>query len=117
AYMLAGSGFIMTPSDMALFGAAHLESPASKITADERELLFTPLTEATEEMPPLGLGWRVDTDDKGRPRWHHAGGYEGGRSSLVVYPDLGLSIAFASNVMTVPGDVLTPSSELADAFA
>lgn len=76
-------------------------------------MLFTPLTKT----PPMGLGWRVDEDGKGRRRWHHAGSTLGGRASLVVYPDLGLSIAFATNVMTVPGNVLAPSSDLADAFA
>jgi hypothetical protein len=35
----------------------------------------------------------------------------------VVYPDLGISIAFATNVATVPTNVLDPSSELADAFS
>lgn len=116
AYKWAGGGFIMTPSEIARFGAALIDSPASKITAQERALLFTPLTAAARNMPPLGLGWRVDTDPKGRRRWHHAGAQEGGRASLVIYPDLGLSIALATNVATVPGNVLGPSSDLADAF-
>ena len=106
----------MTPSDLARFGAALIDSPTSRITAAERALLFTPLTEATRQMPPLGLGWRVDADPKGRRRWHHAGAQEGGRASLVVYPDLGLSIALATNVATTPGNVLGPSSDLADVF-
>lgn len=117
AYKLAGGGFLSTPSDLARFGAALLPSPETRVTPKERAMLFTPLTEATREQPPLGLGWRVDTDATGRLRWHHAGGQEGGRASLVVYPALGLSIAFASNLMTAPGNVLTPSSDLADAFA
>lgn len=117
AYSWAGAGFLMTPSDMARFGAALPDSPDSKISREERTLLFTPLTEKTRDMPPLGLGWRIDMDEKGRRRWHHAGATIGGRASLVIYPDSGLSIAFASNVMTVPGDVLKPSSELADLFA
>jgi CubicO group peptidase (beta-lactamase class C family) len=116
AYKWAAGGLIMTPSDMAQFGAAHLEAPKSPITPAERELLFTPMTEKVKNMPPLGLAWRVDADEKGRPRWHHAGGDEAGRASLVVYPGLGLSIAFASNLYAVPGNVLRPSSELADAF-
>lgn len=116
AYKWAGGGLLMSPSDLARFGAAHLES-ASKITSEERMQLFSPVTEATENSPPLGLGWRVDSDAKGRKRWHHAGSSEGGRAGLVVYPDLGLSIALASNVMSTPGDVLMPSSNLADAFA
>jgi CubicO group peptidase (beta-lactamase class C family) len=116
-YKWAGGGLLMTPSDLARFGAALLDAPQSKITGEERGLLFTPLTAPTDDMPPLGLAWRVDNDAKGRLRWHHAGSGPGGRASLVVYPDLGLSIAFASNVMTVPGNVLGPSSDLADAFA
>ena len=115
AYKLAGGGFVMTPSDIALFGAAMIDAPSAKITAAERALLFTPIARNTN--PPLGLGWRVDADAKGRARWHHAGSQEGGRAGLVVYPELRLSIAFASNVMTVPADVLRPSSDLADAFA
>lgn len=116
AYKWAAGGLIMTPSDIARFGAAHLEGPASKITPAERALLFTPMTEKTGAMPPLGLGWRIDADEKGRPRWHHAGSDEGSRASLVIYPELGLSIAFATNLFAVPGNVLKPSSDLADAF-
>jgi CubicO group peptidase (beta-lactamase class C family) len=117
AYKWAGGGFLMTPSDIARFGAALLDSPQSRVTREERALLFTPLTAATRQMPPLGLAWRLDADQKGRRRWHHAGAQEGGRASLVVYPDLGISIAFATNVATVPTNVLDPSSELADAFS
>jgi CubicO group peptidase (beta-lactamase class C family) len=117
AFCWAGAGLLMSMPDLALFGAAHLESPNARITASQRELLFTPLTEASEKSPPLGLGWRVDRDAKGRLRWHHAGATPGGRASLVVYPEFGLSIALASNVMSAPGDVLGPSAELVDVFA
>lgn len=117
AYSWAGAGFLMTPSDTARFGAALPDSVDSKISGEVRALLFTPLTEKTRDMPSLGLGWRIDADERGRRRWHHAGATIGGRASLVIYPDSGLSIAIASNVMTVPGDVLKPSSELADVFA
>lgn len=117
AFCWAGAGLLMSMPDLALFGAAHLDGPKARINRAQRELLFTPLTEKSDRSPPLGLGWRVDRDAKQRLRWHHAGATPGGRASLVIYPDLGLSIAFASNVMTAPGDVLGPSSELADAFA
>jgi serine beta-lactamase-like protein LACTB, mitochondrial len=117
AYKWAAGGLIMTASDMAKFGAAHLESPSSAITPAERALLFTPMTEKAGNMPPLGLAWRIDADEKGRLRWHHAGSDEGSRASLVVYPGLGLSIALATNLFAVPGNVLRPSSELADALA
>jgi CubicO group peptidase (beta-lactamase class C family) len=117
AFCWAGAGLLMSMPDLARFGAAHLEGPAARITAAERALLFTPVTEASDKSPPLGLGWRVDRDAKDRLRWHHAGATPGGRASLLVYPELGLSIALASNVMTAPGDVLSPSSDLADIFA
>ncbi len=117
AFCWAGAGLLMTMPDLARFGAAHLDGPQARISAAERALLFTPMTEATSASPPLGLGWRVDRDAKDRLRWHHAGATPGGRASLVVYPELDLSIALASNVMTVPGDVLGASSDLADVFA
>jgi CubicO group peptidase (beta-lactamase class C family) len=117
AFCWAGAGLLMNVPDLAKFGAAMLDRPGSPLTGDERALLFTPLTEATHASPPLGLGWRIDHDARGRLRWHHAGTTPGGRASLVVYPGLGLSLALASNVMTTPGDVLTPSSELANLFA
>jgi CubicO group peptidase (beta-lactamase class C family) len=107
----------MSPPDLARFGAALLESPVAKVTAAERALLFTPLTEQSGPMPPLGLGWRLDTDGKGRRRLHHAGTTLGGRSNLVIYPDQRLSIAISSNVLATPGNVLQPSSDLADIFA
>lgn len=115
AYKWAGGGFVATPSDMARFGAAHLEG--GPLSAAARELLFTVLVERTPNSPPLGLGWRVDADPSGRRRWHHAGNQEGGRACLVIYPDLGLSIALATNVASTPADPLTPSAALADVFS
>ena len=116
AFCWAGAGLLMSMPDLARFGAAHLDGPTTRLGSAERALLFTPLTEASEKSPPLGLGWRIDHDAKGRLRWHHAGATPGGRASLVVYPALGLSIALASNVMSAPGDVLGPTAEFADAF-
>jgi CubicO group peptidase (beta-lactamase class C family) len=116
SYCWAGAGFLMSMPDMARFGAAMLDGRGSAITENERALLFTPLTEATKASPPLGLGWRVDEDTKGRLRWHHAGATAGGRAGLIVYPELGLSIALAGNTMISPGDVLGPASRLADIF-
>lgn len=117
AYCWAGAGFLMSAPEMARFGAALLDGPGSVITPAERALLFTRVTEKCDSSPPLGLGWRVDEDAKGRGRWHHAGATPGGRAALVVYPGQSLSIALASNCMTSPNDVLGPASELADLFA
>jgi serine beta-lactamase-like protein LACTB len=112
AYKWAGGGLVMTPSDFARFGAAHLAPGVLS-----RRVLDTLLTvQVPDSSPPLGLGWRINRDSKGRLRWHHAGGQEGARSSLVVYPDQQLSIAFATNATGTPGDVLSPSELLADSL-
>lgn len=102
----------MTPSDFARFGAAHLAPGV--LSRRVLDILFT--LQVPDSSPPLGLGWRINRDSKGRLRWHHAGGQEGARSSLVVYPDEQLSIAFATNATGTPGNVLTPSELLADAL-
>lgn len=116
AFCWAGAGLLASMPDLARFGAALLDGPNAKITAEERALLFTPLTEASDASPPLGLGWRVDSDGRGRARWHHAGTTPGGRCALVIYPQPGLSIALAGNSMTEPGDVLGAAAELLETF-
>lgn len=116
AYCWAGAGFLMTPSDTARFGAAMIDSPASKVTEAERALLFSPVTEAARSTPPLGLGWRIDTDKTGRRRWHHAGATPGGCHLLVVYPDRDLAVSIAGNVMTMKMNLLQGAAELADIF-
>ncbi|MGZ3173545.1 MAG: serine hydrolase domain-containing protein [Croceibacterium sp.] len=117
AFCWAGAGLLASMPDLARFGAALFEGPGTKIAADERALLFTPLTEPASDHPALGLGWRIDADKRGRGRWHHAGTTPGGRCGLVLYPEQGLAVALASNTMMTPGDVLGPASELADLFA
>jgi CubicO group peptidase (beta-lactamase class C family) len=117
AFCWAGAGLVSHMPDLARFGAALLDGPQAKVTAGERALLFTPLTEGVPEQPPLGLGWRIDADGRGRARYHHAGTTPGGRCALAVYPREGLSIALAGNTMTTPADALGAASELADLFA
>lgn len=117
AYCWAGGGYLMTPADTARFGAAMFESAETKISTAERTLLFTPTVEVPRDSFPVGLGWRVDADARGRVRWHHAGTTIGGRGVLVVYPELGLSVAIAGNVMAMPLDMLKAAGDLADIFA
>ena len=115
AYKWAGGGLLATPTDLARFGASHLA--AGKLSKEALTALFTIHTQATDRSPPLGLGWRIDRDGSNRLRWHHAGGQDGARASLVVYPVERLSIALATNVTQHPGDVNGPSAKIADAFA
>jgi serine beta-lactamase-like protein LACTB len=112
AYKWAGGGLLATPVDLARFGAAHLA--VGRISQRALDILFTAYTERTDRSPPLGLGWRIDQDESQRLRWHHAGGQDGARAGLVVYPKEKLSIAMATNVTGTPGDVNGPSARLAD---
>jgi CubicO group peptidase (beta-lactamase class C family) len=114
-YKWAGGGLLATPADIARFGAAHLAP--GKLSKAALDALFTLQTEATEQSPPLGLGWRIDEDASKRRRWHHAGAQQGARAGLVVYPKEELSIGLATNLTGVPGDVTGISAKIADAFS
>lgn len=114
AYKWAGGGLLANPTDLARFGAAHLAP--GRLSKASLDTLFTVYTERNDRSPPLGLGWRIDEDPAKRLRWHHAGGQDGARASLVVYPKERLSIAFATNVTQTPGDVNGPSAKIADVF-
>ncbi|WP_263416733.1 serine hydrolase domain-containing protein [Terriglobus albidus] len=116
AYCWPGAGLLMAPSDAARFGAAMIETPQSKLTKQERELLFTPMTPATKQMPPLGLGWRISPDQKGRARWHHAGATGGGAYFLAVYPEQKMSVAIAVNVMSARINMNQAASDLIDSL-
>lgn len=116
AYCWPGAGFLMTPSDAAQFGVAMIDTPQSKLTKQERELLFTPMTAATKQMPPLGLGWRISPDQKGRARWHHAGATGGGAYFLAVYPEQKMSVAIAVNVMNARINMNQAASDLIDSL-
>jgi CubicO group peptidase (beta-lactamase class C family) len=115
AYKWAGGGLLATPTELAKFGAAHLAP--GKLSKPALATLFTVYTARTDRSPPLGLGWRIDNDESGRLRWHHAGGQDGARASLVVYPKEKLCIALASNITGTPGDVNGPSAKLADIWS
>lgn len=117
AYCWPGAGFLMTPSDAARFGIAMIDGPHTKLTQQERELLFTPATAANKQMPPLGLGWRISPDQKGRTRWHHSGATGGGAYFLAVYPEQRMSAAIAVNVMNARINMNQAASELIDTVA
>ena len=114
AYCWPGAGLLMTPSDAARFGAAMIDGPNSKLSPQERQLLFTPVTAADKQMPPLGLAWRISPDQKGRTRWHHAGATGGGCYFLAVYPEQQVSIAIAANVMNARINMNQAASDLID---
>ncbi len=100
SYSPFGTGFTASASDLAYFGDAVLRSP--QIDAETRELLFRPVElsdggKTGNYLYEVAFGWRVGEDPSGRTVYHHAGITEGARSVLILYPELGLSIAFLSN--------------------
>ena len=113
AYKTPGGGLVATAEDLARFGAAHFEP--GFLTAHFTQT-FTPQSTAGGEMTPVGLGWRVDHDEAGRLRYHHAGSQQGARAVLVVYPEDGVSVALMGNLGGQPEDILTPAAEIAAAF-
>ncbi|HEX7764208.1 MAG TPA: serine hydrolase domain-containing protein, partial [Cellvibrio sp.] len=92
----AGGGYISTPTDLVKFGNALI---GDAFLADQsKAALWTPVPLANGSMNPeyYALGFRVGQDDLGR-FVHHGGVSIGGYSYLVIYPDLGIVVAFVSN--------------------
>lgn len=115
AYKWAGGGFLARATDLALMGGALLKPGYLK--AASLETLFQPQTPKRQGRNPIvGLAWRIDTDAKGRRRFHHAGAIEGGRSAVVIYPDAGVTVALTSNLGETPNDPLKPITAIAEAF-
>jgi CubicO group peptidase (beta-lactamase class C family) len=99
SYKWAGGGFLSTPTDLVNMSRAML----NHVLLDEKtvKLLFTPqhLEDGTDIH--VGIGWRTDTDSKGRRIVHHGGTIDGGRTFLLIYPDQGLVVAIAANMSGV----------------
>lgn len=92
----AGGGFRSTAIDLAALGnaltAGALLQPAT------RDLLWTPVPLADGSMNPerYAMGFRAGEDELGR-FVHHGGTANGGSAMLLIYPDLGLTIAICTN--------------------
>lgn len=114
SYKWAGGGMIITAGDLARFGAAH--AAPGFLTAETLADVFTIARTSDGEATPVGLGWRIDTDDDGRTYFHHAGTQQGSRAVLVVYPVEGVSVALLSNLGGTPEDILTPARRIAEGF-
>lgn len=95
----AGGGFRATAIDLVALGngltTGALLQPAT------RDLLWTPVALADGSMNPerYALGFRVGEDELGR-FVHHGGTANGGSAMLLIYPDLGLTIALCTNDST-----------------
>jgi serine beta-lactamase-like protein LACTB len=118
SYKWAGGGYLSSSEDLALFASAltapHLLSAASL------DILFSPQTLADGSTAmsggaPVGIGWRVDLDDKGRRRFHHGGSLTGGGAVVLTLRDLRVSVAIVTNQMPRPSEAM--AQQIADRFA
>jgi CubicO group peptidase (beta-lactamase class C family) len=113
AYKRPGGGLLASAQDLARFGSALLRP--GYLSDSARAHLFRPVVPAslTRTGFAQALGWRIDRDTAGRLRHHHSGGLEGGRASVVLFPEQDLAVALTSNLGGHPGDPLTPLGEIA----
>ncbi len=115
AYKWAGGGFVGTASDLAMFCDA-MHRPGYLGQAALRDT-FTPFPPTKTPAPvQVGIAWRIDRDHASRLRYHHAGSIAGGRSIVMVLPEVGISVVLLSNLSDLPVDPLTPAQRVADAF-
>jgi serine beta-lactamase-like protein LACTB len=118
SYKWAGGGYVASAEDLVRFSSA-LTAPGL-LSAASLEVLFRPHvladgTPATSGGAPVGIGWRVDVDDKGRRRFHHGGSLTGGGAILLTLRNERVSVAIVSNQLPRPTEAM--AAGIADAFA
>lgn len=114
----AGGGYLSTPTDLVKFGNALIGNHF--LAEESKKTLWTPVPLADGAMNPenYALGYRVGQDEMGR-FVHHGGMSIGGYSFLIIYPDLGIVMAFASNFtpMESPFDRLGEAKKVVQFFS
>lgn len=113
----AGGGYVSTPTDLIKFGNALLGNEFLPDSAKDILWAPVPLVNGTMNPENYALGFRVGQDELGK-FVHHGGKSNGGYSFLLIYPDAGLVIAFASNMAPAEGgfDRLEKAKQLARVF-
>ncbi len=107
SYKHAGGGFVSTPTDLIHFGHALLRN--TLLREETKTLMWTPPPLENGEINPeyYALGFRVGQDESGG-FVHHRGISVGGHAVLLIYPELEVVVALATNV--------TPADERFDIF-
>jgi serine beta-lactamase-like protein LACTB len=103
SYKWPAGGFLSTPSDLAVFGAA-LARPGF-LKASTLALLFTAQRTSAGESTGYGMGWFVH--EKGQSNvfpehmFNHGGDIEGGQATIAIFPDYNIVVAYAMNTDNV----------------
>ena len=95
SYKYSGGGLLSTAEDLVKFGNELLHG--NHLDASITKLFFE--TQHTSDQKPTGygMGWYVGKDRNGHRIWHHAGDGFSSSSSLIIYPDDDIVIAFLAN--------------------
>ena len=94
SYKWAGGGMLSTPTDLVRMGNAYL---GGWLERDIVRTMFERQRLASGEVLAIGFGWRHSFDMQGRSVMEHAGGMEGARSVLTLFPEQRLVIAVMVN--------------------
>jgi CubicO group peptidase (beta-lactamase class C family) len=111
-FKIPSGGFLSTAEDLVKFGLACLKP--GFFSKEILGLFFTPQKNKYGEDFDVGIGWMISPDEKGRMRYGHLGGVQGGCSMLVIFPDTELVIAFNGNRDTDWSDI--PTQTIAEYF-
>ena len=113
SYKWAGGGIVATPSDLVWIGQALLGDTFISMPIRAGMWSPVPITGSNTNPQNYGIGWRVDLstrtlgEDQPLQMIHHGGTQMGGVAFWAIYPELGISVAVASNTgeRAVRGDV------------
>ena len=94
SYKWAGGGMLSTPTDLVQMGDAYF---SGWLKPDIVRSMFERQRLTSGEELAIGIGWRQSFDIEGRPVMEHAGGMEGARSVLVLFPEQRVVIAVMVN--------------------
>jgi CubicO group peptidase (beta-lactamase class C family) len=116
--VLAGGGFLSTPSDLVRFGSGMLDGLLAPETV---RMLWTPLRLDSGQSTGYGLGWfvreaRLRQDGPALPMLGHGGSSVGGRTSFMIFPEQRLVVAVTTNVSGAES-VTAIAGRLAQLFA
>lgn len=94
SYKWAGGGLISSPSDLVKLTFAYTNGFLKKETVQQ---MFKPQHLLSGEVVQIGIGWRISKDIYGRNVMEHAGGMEGARTVVCMFPDQQTSISLMVN--------------------
>ncbi|HLM66323.1 MAG TPA: serine hydrolase domain-containing protein, partial [Longimicrobium sp.] len=115
--VLAGGGFLSTPSDLVRFGFGMLGGEL--LLPETVRMLWTPQRLDSGASTGYGMGWfvraaRLQADAPVVPMFGHGGSSVGAKTSFMVLPEQRMVVAVVTNV--TGADVLSLASRLALAF-